>query len=99
LVSAGNGSRIVIAMNTVQRLTLAMMRVGDQWLFRDEIARGEIMGVELVSSRGIPLGDVFALDCDQLLAGLGAAELEANRTATFVAANADGTAPTNATDS
>lgn len=97
IATSASGERIVIALNTRQRLSLAVMRSGDQWLFRDELARGQLMGVEMVSSRNVPLGCVFALDADNLATALGDPEIEANREAALVLADADSTAPTHAT--
>jgi len=97
IVAAGNGRRIVIAMNTVQRLALSSMYSAGTWMFKDEIARGQIAGVDLVTSGNIPVGDVFGIDAANLVSALGTPEFDASDVATIVMANADGVAPTHAT--
>ena len=91
------GSRPVIIMNDQQRLSLSMSvsSLGD-YLFRDEIGSGRLMGMEVISSQNVPAGTVIIVDADSLALAFDAPEFSVSDVATVTEANADGTAPTQA---
>lgn len=97
LIAAGNGVRPVFLMNPAQKLALGLLYSGGVFLFRDELAGGRLMGVEVVASANVALGDVILVDAANFATGLGSPEFDASDTATLVMANADGVAPTQAT--
>lgn len=91
------GSRPVIIMNNQQRLSLSMSvsSLGD-YLFRDEISSGRLMGMEIISSDNVPAGTVVIVDADSLALAFDAPMFDVSDVATVTEANADGTAPTQA---
>ena len=93
------GSRPVILMNDQTRLSLSMSvsSLGD-YLYRDEIAGGRIMGIEIVSSANVPAGTVIMVDADALVFALDPVSFDTSEVATVVDANADNKAPTMAGD-
>jgi len=98
LAASGNGIRPVFVVNPAQKLALSTMINGGEWLFRDEVASGRLMGVDLVSSLTVPVGDVILVDAANFATGLGSPEFDTSEHATLVMANADAVAPTHATD-
>lgn len=98
LIASGNGRRPVFMVNTAQRLALATMYDGGNWMFKDEVAAGRILGVELISSMNVNPGSVILVDAANFVTGLGTPEFDASDTATIVMANADTTPATHATN-
>jgi len=97
LIAAGNGVRPVFLMNTAQKLSLGLMYSGGIFLFRDELAQGRLLGVEVVASNNIAPADIILVDAAHFATGLGTPEYDVSDTATLVMADAGAAAPTNAT--
>lgn len=97
LVAGGAGARPVFVMNPAQRLALSSMYSAGSWMFQSELAGGRLLGAEVVSSMTVPPGDVWLIDAAGIATALGASEFDASDTATLTMANADTTAPTQAT--
>ena len=95
--SGRTGSRPVLIMNDQTRLSLSMSvtSLGD-YMFRDEIAGGRLLGMEVVSSANVPAGTVIMVDADAIVFPLDAPSFDVSDVATVTEANADGTAPTQA---
>ena len=91
------GSRPVLIMNDQTRLSLSMSvsSLGD-YMFRDEVATGRLLGMEIVSSANVPTGLVMMVDADAMAFGLDAPTFDVSDVATVTEANADATAPTQA---
>ena len=91
------GSRPVLIMNDSTRLSLSMSvsSLGD-YLFRDEIASGRLLGMEVISSANVTAGTVIMVDADSLALAFDAPSFDVSDVATVTEANADGTAPTQA---
>ena len=97
MAASGNGSRPVFVVNPAQRLRLGTMYSAGEWMFRDELNGGRLMGVEVVSSLNVPAGDVILIDAANFATALGSPEFDTSESATLVMANADAVAPTQAT--
>ena len=84
-------------MNDQTRLSLSMSvsSLGD-YMFRDEVATGRLLGMEVVSSANVPTGLVMMVDADAMAFGLDAPTFDVSDVATVTEANADATAPTQA---
>ena len=91
------GSRPVLLMNNQTRLSVAMLQSSlSEFLYRDEIAQGRLLGMEVVSSDHVPTGVVIMVDADALVTAFDAPTFDVSDVATVTEANADGTAPTQA---
>jgi hypothetical protein len=100
LTAANAGRRPVLVMNTAQRLGLSTVTIPTGgFLFRDELASGRVMGVEVIDSNNVPAGTVVIVDAADFATAFGTPEFDVSDTATLVMANADGSAPTHAADS
>lgn len=95
--AARTGSRPVLLMNTTDRLSLSMLTSPmSEFLFRDELASGRLLGIEVVSSANVPQGTIVMVDADSLVTAFDAPMFDVSDVATVTEANADGTAPTQA---
>lgn len=93
------GSRPVLIMNSSDRVSLSMMTSPmSEFLFRDELAGGRLLGLEVVSSANVPAGNIIMVDGDSLVTAFDAPMFDVSDVATVSEANADGTAPTQAGD-
>ncbi len=91
------GSRPVLLMNNQTRLSVAMLQSSlSEFLYRDEIAQGRLLGMEVVSSDHVPTGVVMLVDADALVTAFDAPMFDVSDVATITEANADLTAPTQA---
>jgi HK97 family phage major capsid protein len=91
------GSRPVLIMNNATRLALSMQQSSlAEFLWRDEVAAGRLLGMEIVSSQNVPAGVVIAIDADSLALALDGPTFDVSDVATVTEANADTTAPTQA---
>jgi HK97 family phage major capsid protein/HK97 family phage prohead protease len=99
LTTANAGRRPVLIMNTAQRLGLATVTIPTGgFLFRDELASGRVMGVEVIDSNHVAPGTVIIVDAADFATAFGTPEFDVSDTATLTMANADGVAPTQAGD-
>ena len=91
------GSRPVLIMNDQTRLSLSMSvsSLGD-YMFRDEVATGRLLGMEVVSSANVPTGLVMMVDADAMAFGLDAPMFDVSDVATITEASANGVVPTQA---
>lgn len=91
------GARPVLLINTATKLSIAMMQSSlSEFLYRDEIAQGRLLGMEVVSSDHVPSGVAILVDADSLVTAFDAPMFDVSDVATVTEANADGTAPTQA---
>ena len=89
------GSRPVLLMNNQTRLSVAMLQSSlSEFLYRDEIAQGRLLGMEVVSSDHVPAGVVMMVDADALVTAFDVPSFDVSEVATVVEASADTTAPT-----
>lgn len=71
VIGAGGGRSVVLIMNPLQAMGLSFMTEGGVFLFRDEVARGTLMGVSLITSTTIPPGEVYCMDAGEFASGTG----------------------------
>lgn len=89
------GARPVLLMNSNARVKLSMMTSPmAEFLFRDEVAAGRLLGFDVVSSLNVPAGNLIMVDADALVTAFDAPMFDVSDVATVVEANADATAPT-----
>lgn len=98
LLTANLGSRPVLLINTQDALSVGLMQspLGD-FVFKDDIAAGRLVGLDIVVSANVPKGTFYAVDGDTLATAFDSPEFDVNDFATVVEANSDTTAPTHAT--
>ncbi|RLC39110.1 phage major capsid protein [Candidatus Falkowbacteria bacterium] len=99
LASVNAGQKPVFMLNTARIIGLSTVtNATGSFVFRDEIGQGRIMGIPFIASTNVPSDEVMILDAAHLATAFGTPEIEASDVATLTMANADGTAPTQATD-
>ena len=93
------GSRPVLIMNNATRLSVSMLQSSlGEFLWRDEISAGRMLGMEVISSDNVPTGVVMVVDADALVTAFDVPVFDTSNVATLVEANADAVAPTMAGD-
>jgi len=89
------GSRPVLIMNSSNRVAVSLMQSPmAEFLFRDELAAGRLLGLDIISSMHVPAGRLILVDAAALATAFDAPTFDVSDVATVVEANADGTAPT-----
>ena len=97
--AANLGAQPVLIMNSSRVLGLStVLNATGQFMFRDEVAQGRLLGVPLIVSTNVPAEQVIIVDAGSFAAANGTPEFAVSDQATLVQANADGTAPTMAGD-
>jgi len=97
MIAANTGSKPVLIMGSTAKLSLGLMSTSlGEFLFRDELARGQILGIPVISSTNVPAGVAVLVDATYFATAFGTPEFDISDTATLTMANADGTAPTQA---
>lgn len=98
IIAAGGGKNIVLFMNAIHILGLSTVTTANgDFLFRDEIARGTILGYPLVASTTLVPGVVIGVDAGYFASAFDVPEFDVSESATLTMANADNAAPTQAT--
>lgn len=97
MMAANTGARPVLLVNNVNRLAVSMMTspLGEA-IYRDELAAGRLLGIEVVSSQHVPANTAILLDAANIAIAVDTPEFMVSEQASIVLANADGTAPTQA---
>lgn len=94
IMGANLGRDLVICMNPTNALAMSsVLTATGVYLFRSELASGQLSGIPVIKSTNIPDDVLIAIDCAQLAVAQSAPEFEVNDTATLVEYNDDGTAP------
>ena len=89
----------VLAINNRNRMGLGFTQSAlGEFIFRDELNSGRVLGVPIVSSGNVPFDTAVMVDVSSLAMALGTPEFDVSQVATVVEANADATAPTMADD-
>lgn len=71
VIGNGGGRSVVLIMNPLQAMSLSFMTEGGVFLFRDEVSRGSLMGVSLITSTTVPPGEVYCIDAGEFASGTG----------------------------
>ncbi len=99
LSSQNAGASPVLIMNPARVLGLSTVTTATGgFLFRDEIAQTRILGIPYIASTNCPADQVIIVDAAYFATAFGVPQIDISDTATLTMANADGTAPTQATD-
>jgi len=97
MTSAGLGARPVLLVNATDAMSVGFMQTAlGEFLFRDSIAGGSLMGVDVIKSLNVAKGTAFLVDAAQLATGFDAISFDVSDVATIMEANSDTTAPTHA---
>lgn len=83
VIGNGGGRSVVLIMNPLQAMSLSFMTEGGVFLFRDEVARGTLMGVSLITSTTIPPGEVYCMDAGEFASGTGEPAFDVSDQATL----------------
>ena len=92
-LSAEKAQDPVVLMHPDQVTALRYMRDEAGWVFRSEIDAGQILGMDVISRRSVPQGEVIALDASAFASWAGMPQIDVSNSATLVMVNADDTAP------
>jgi HK97 family phage major capsid protein len=99
MTAAKTGSKPVLIMGATSKLSIGLMNTTlGEFLFRDELAQGRLLGIPVISSTNVPSGVAILVDAAHFATAFGVPEFDVSETATLTMANADGTAPTQAGD-
>ena len=89
----------VLAINNRNRMGLGFTTSAlGEFLFRDELNSGRVLGVPIVSSGNVPHDTAVMVDVSSLAMALGTPEFDVSQVATIVMNNADDQPPTMADD-
>ena len=93
------GSKPILIMNNQVRLSISMMQSAlSDFIYRDEIAQGRIMGIEVIASDNVPTDLVIMIDADSFVSAFDTPMFDVSDVATVAQNNADSTPPTMAGD-
>ena len=89
------GAKPVIIMNNLDHLAASMMTSAlSEYLFRDELSAGHLMGIPVIVSANVPQKTLIMVDANFFVSGFGAPIFDVSDVASVVEASADTTAPT-----
>ena len=99
LVASNLGTRPILLLNTQDALSAGLLQtaLGD-FVFRDELNGGRLLGVEVIRSLNVPKGQAILVDGTAIATAFDMTMFDVSDVATVVEANADATAPTMASD-
>jgi hypothetical protein len=88
----------VLLVNSQDALSVGLMQTAlGEFLFRDEMNGGRMLGIEVIKSLNVTKGQAIVVDAAALATAFDGTEFDVSDVATVVEADADGTAPTHAT--
>jgi HK97 family phage major capsid protein len=97
MIAANIGAAPVLIMNSNRLLGLSTaVNATGQFMFRDEIAQGRLLGVPVLSSTTVPAASVLCVDANSFAAANDTPAFMISDQAVLTMANSDGTAPTQA---
>jgi HK97 family phage major capsid protein len=97
LTTAKLGARPVLLVNNIDALAASMMTSAlSEPVFREELARGSLLGIPVISSANVAQHVAIIVDAAYLATAFDAPEFDVSDVATVTEANADGVAPTQA---
>jgi HK97 family phage major capsid protein len=97
MTTARVGARPVMLINNLDRLGASMMTTAlSDYLFREELAQGLLLGIPVIASANVPQHTMVLVDAAYLATAFDAPEWDVSDVATVVESNADATPPTHA---
>ncbi|RLC98853.1 MAG: phage major capsid protein [Chloroflexota bacterium] len=100
MTSANLGARPALMMHPNRVLGLSTVTIASgEFLFKDEVASGTLLGVPLIVSANMPEDEVMIVDASSFASANDTPDFKVSDQATLTMANADGTAPTQAESS
>lgn len=88
------GQNLAIIMNSARKIGLmSAMSAGGDFLFRDEVNQGRLMGARLIVSNTCPAQQVIIVDAAHFATAFGTPDIRVDDVATVVMADDDGVAP------
>jgi HK97 family phage major capsid protein len=93
IYAANMGQMLYLAMHPSNALSMSTVLYNGTYLFRDELARGTLLGLPVITSTNAPLDELWALDMAQQAVASGAMNFETSTSATIVEIDDDGVAP------
>jgi HK97 family phage major capsid protein len=95
MTAANLGSRPVLLVNNLDRMGASMMVSAlSDYMFRNELASGYLMGLEIISSANVPVHSCILVDASQIVTAFDAPSFDVSDVATVVESSANTTAPT-----
>ena len=92
--AANMGQALRICMHPSNALAMSMVLYNGTYLFRDELARGTLMGIPVLQSTNVATDELLALDMAQVAVANGPLSFTVSDSATIVEIDDDGVAPT-----
>ena len=83
VIGAGGGRSVVLIMNPLQAMNLSLMHEGGLFYFRDEISRGQLLSVGLITSVTVPAGEVYCMDAAEFASATGTPAYDVSDQATL----------------
>lgn len=93
IYNANMGETMRIVMHPQNALAMSLVLYNGTYLFREELARGQIFGIPVVQSTNAPTDELWCFDMAQLAVASSAPMVEINDSATLVMVDDDGVAP------
>ena len=95
MTGAQLGSKPVLVMNNMDRLAVSMMvSTLSEYLFRDELASGQLMGIPVIASANVPQHLLMLIDADAFASAFDPPMFDVSDVATVVESSASTAAPT-----
>ena len=92
--AANMGQTLRIMIHPTNALAMSLVLYNGTYLFRDELARGTIMGIPVIQSTNIPVDELQCVDMAHQAVSSGAMTFEVNDSATIVEYDDAAPAPT-----
>lgn len=92
--SIDRAQKPLILMDPARLLRLRSWRESGDWVFKNELDEGTILGTPYAVSTSIPLDHLFVIDCADYASWLPTPMVDVSQTATLTLADDDGVAPT-----
>ena len=93
IFAANMGERMRIVMHPSNALAMSVVLYNGTYLFRDELARGQIFGIPVIQSTNAPTDELWCFDMAQLAVASSAPTISVSDSATIVEVSDDGVAP------
>ena len=93
IYAANMGQMLYIFMHPSTALSMSTVLYNGTYLFRDELARGTLLGIPVISSTNAPTDELWAIDMAQQAIASGPMDFTVSDSATIVEMDDDGVAP------